>query len=116
MRLSATLLAVLAFAPQSAAVTGSGLRGTVYRGPTTPVCRIGVPCSEPAAGVRLTFVRGDVRKTATTDADGRYRIALPTGTYAVRIANAKFGYSPQRAYVPTGRWAIRNFQIDTGIR
>jgi Carboxypeptidase regulatory-like domain len=116
MKLFATLLAVLAFGPDAAAVTGSGLRGTVFRGPTTPVCRIGVPCSEPAAGARLTFVRGDARRTTTTDADGHYRIALAPGTYTVRIANAKFGYSPQSAYVPTGRWAVRNFQIDTGIR
>ena len=34
-----------------------GLKGRVMRGPTMPVCRVGVPCEEPARGVKLIFTR-----------------------------------------------------------
>ena len=39
----------------------SGLHGVVMRGPTTPVCRVGVPCSEPAAGATIGFDRNGRR-------------------------------------------------------
>jgi hypothetical protein len=110
------LLTSVAVGVSSAGATGTGLRGLVTRGPTRPVCEIGTPCSEPAPGVRLTFVRGAVIRSTTTDETGHYRIALAPGTYAVRIASAKFGYSPTRVLVPVDRVKVRNFDIDTGIR
>ena len=39
------------------AIIGSGLHGVVTRGPTRPVCEIGVPCSQPAVGAVLVFSR-----------------------------------------------------------
>ncbi|MEN3342790.1 MAG: hypothetical protein V7644_2194, partial [Actinomycetota bacterium] len=35
----------------------SGLHGVVTRGPTQPVCQVGVPCSKPAVGAVLVFSR-----------------------------------------------------------
>ena len=57
-----------------------GLKGRVMRGPTMPVCRVGVPCEEPARGVKLMFSRsGKVIGRATTNQKGYYRIALKSG-------------------------------------
>ena len=90
------------------------LTGSVTRGPVTPVCREGVPCSEPAANVRLTFVRGGASVSVRTDASGRYRIRLASGTYIVR-SSAGMSITPAKVWV---RAALprRNFAIDTGLR
>ena len=51
-------LATLALGGSAGGATATaGLRGYVKRGPTMPVCRVGVPCTEPAAGVKLFFSR-----------------------------------------------------------
>jgi hypothetical protein len=99
--------------------TATGLRGLVKRGPITPVCRVGVPCDEPARGVKLVFSRsGKVVATATTNQKGWYRVTLRSGRYAVRTNRR--GYerrtSPSAATVPNNRVARRDFHIDTGIR
>lgn len=101
-----------------ASSTASGLSGTVTRGPISPVCREGVPCSAPAKQVVVQFSRGDrVVGQAKTDAEGRYRIALQAGSYSVRTPR-RFGasISPTQAVVRTG--VVRRFDlsIDTGIR
>jgi hypothetical protein len=103
--------------PVAAASTTSGLRGLVLRGPVTPVCQVGVACDKPAPHVLLVFVRGGVVAGRTSsDANGRYRIALTAGTYLVRIPSAKLGFAPRRVAVLPDRVTARNFKIDTGIR
>src|SRR5437016_5586811 len=52
----------------------TALHGTVRIGPTTPVCREGVPCSKPAAHLLLSFDRGRSQVQTRTDALGRYRV------------------------------------------
>jgi len=99
--------------------TSAGLRGLVKRGPIMPVCRIGVPCDEPARGVKLVFSRsGKVVATATTNQKGWYRVTLRPGRYAVRTNRRGFERktSPSAATVPSDRFARRDFHIDTGIR
>lgn len=97
----------------------SGLFGTVVRSPATPVCRAGQPCSAPAAGVRLTFVRGGVavRSVVTTKA-GTYRILLAPGVYTVRLpASMRIArLNPKTVTVRRGVVTRRGFAIDTGIR
>jgi Carboxypeptidase regulatory-like domain len=116
VRAAALAALVLAVAPVTGA-TSSGLRGLVTRGPTTPVCRVDHPCSEPAAHVKLTFVRSGRSWSVVTGADGRYRIALAPGTYALRVPSAgRFAYDPTKVVVPRGRVAVVNVSIDTGIR
>jgi hypothetical protein len=99
--------------------TGSGLKGRVMRGPTTPVCRVGVPCEEPARGVKLSFIRsGKVVARATTSPKGFSRGTLRRGVYSVRTDRRVFGKVPQpsRVTVPSDRYKRVDFHIDTGIR
>jgi hypothetical protein len=98
----------------------TGLRGLVKRGPIMPVCRIGVPCDEPARGVKLKFSRsGKVVATATTNQRGWYRVTLRAGRYSVsttRRAAPETSIQPRLATVAAGRMKRRDFFIDTGIR
>jgi hypothetical protein len=98
----------------------SGLHGVVMRGPTTPVCRIGTPCSEPAAGAVLVFSRnGVVAARVRVGADGRYTVRLRRGLYAVSLPSAPRigrGLSPAQARVRGGVLGRLDFEIDTGIR
>ena len=100
------------------ALAFSGLHGVVTRGPTTPVCRVGTPCSEPAVGAVLVFSRGgrDAAR-ARAGAGGRYSVRLPLGIYAVRVGPPQKigGLAPRTVRVRTGMNRV-DFQIDTGIR
>ena len=103
----------------ASAAAPSGIRGTVIKSPTRPVCEEDVPCSAPATGVTLAFLRGGVRvATATTSKAGTYRVVLPPGTYVVRTLRKPMFGSPQTRTVRVvpGRFAAANFEIDTGIR
>lgn len=107
-------------AQSSGAARTSGLYGKVLIDPAMPVCKVGTPCSRPAKDLKLAFVRnGRVVGTTMTDDRGRYRLALPAGRYAVRprVQPAfRQGFKPNRATVPRGRFARRDFTLDIGIR
>lgn len=112
-------LALLAGSLGASAATQSGIRGKVIKSPTKPVCEEGVPCSAPAAGVTLVFMRGGVRvATTTTSKAGTYRVVLRPGTYVVRtLRKPPFGSpQPRTVRVQAGRFAVANFELDTGIR
>jgi hypothetical protein len=97
----------------------SGLFGTVVRGPITPLCQEGQPCTEPAAGVKLTFVHdGEAVRSVVTSSTGRYHVVLPAGSYAVRMTKTSRieRLAPRAVVVRRGVMARRNFSIDTGIR
>lgn len=103
-------------APGAAA---SGIRGTVIKSQTRPVCEEGIPCSAPAAGVKLAFLRGGVRVAiATTSKAGTYRVVLRPGTYVVRSLRKPplGGFPPRTVRVRQGCFTVANFEIDTGIR
>jgi hypothetical protein len=100
----------------AALVLTTGLHGLVTKGPTTPICQPDVSCERPAGHVTLTFVRGTYSRSVVTGMDGRYRVTLAAGVYSVRIAQARFGFSPHSVKVIAGRSLVRNFSIDTGIR
>jgi hypothetical protein len=112
--------AVTVSAGAASGATGSGLHGLVTRGPIMPVCMVDQPCDEPAANVQLVFLRnGVVVSRVRTSATGRYRLALSSGRYAVRLPD-KPGLGrivkPQTARVLGGRYTRVDFSIDTGIR
>ena len=93
----------------------TGLRGTVRIGPTTPVCREGVPCSKPAAHLLLSFNRGRAHVQTRTDTLGRYHVRLVPGTW---MLSTRVGVRPTpiRFVVPRAVSARHDFSIDTGIR
>jgi hypothetical protein len=119
MALAVAAVALLVGSLAASAATPSGIRGTVVRSPTKPVCEEDVPCSAPAAGVVLVFHRGGVRvATATTSKAGTYRVVLRPGTYVVRpVRKLPFGsLQPRTVRVLAGRFAVADFELDTGIR
>src|SRR5438477_7972249 len=97
-----------------ALVVAGVLWGTVSIGPLTPVCRVGTPCSGPAKHATLTFSRPGHVVSAKTDSAGRYRLTLPTGTWAVR-ASVGMRMTPTSVVVRAGTHHT-NFAVDTGIR
>jgi Carboxypeptidase regulatory-like domain len=96
-----------------------GLFGTAVISPAQPVCRVGDPCTKPAAGMTLVFTstRGGA-KTVVTSAKGTYRIRLSPGTYTVRVGGAnRIGrITPAKVVVRSGLLLHRDFAIDVGIR
>jgi hypothetical protein len=104
----------------AALVLASGLHGIVTRGPITPVCRVGVPCSAPAVGAVLVFSRvGHATTRVRVGAGGRYSVRLAPGYYRVTVSPASqvgSGVRPNRVHVTCGLDARLDFSIDTGIR
>jgi hypothetical protein len=94
----------------------SGLYGVVTRGPTTPVCRVDVPCTKPYGHSTLVFSRLGATRKVTTDSQGKYRVALPAGRWSLRVQGAQFGWRPSTVTVPSARYAKLNVFVDTGIR
>jgi hypothetical protein len=100
-------------------LAASGLHGVVTRGPTTPVCQVGKPCTEPAVGAVLVFAHdGKVAARVRTGTGGRYTVSLQPGLYAVRVSPPQRigGLKPSQVRVRSGSSGLVDFQIDTGIR
>jgi hypothetical protein len=120
MRALVALAALVAATSAGATTSSSGLRGLVTRGPIVPVCAAEQPCDGPAKNVTLVFSRdGLVVRRATTNEQGRYRVALPPGVYRVRLAARRTidrGLEPSRARVVPSRFRRVDFFFDTGIR
>jgi hypothetical protein len=121
---SLTASVAVAFAAAGSGVAAtppkSGLYGVVMRGPITPVCRIGKPCSAPANGVVIVFARyGRVAARVRTGIGGRYRVSLAAGRYTVRLPVRPAigrGLEPPSVLVRAGRYVRADFALDTGIR
>ena len=110
-------MTLVALVSAVALLTGT-IHGTVMRGPTAPVCRIGTPCRAPAKHITLSFTRSGSTRTTKTDDRGRYSIRLPAGLYAVKTDQRPFGTVPQprSARVRANQSRRVDFDIDTGIR
>jgi hypothetical protein len=113
----AVVLALVFLSAASAARTPTSVvRGTVTRGPITPVCSTAQPCDAPAAGAKIIFLRnGRPIAHTTTRVDGSYRIRLAGGRYGIRVRGA-FRWTPTRVLVRRGRVTRLDIAIDTGIR
>jgi hypothetical protein len=99
----------------------TGLYGVVRRGPTTPNCRRGVPCTEPVAGTMLLFsAGGHILARARSASDGSYRVELAPGLYTVRAEGGPglIGRTlrPSLVRVTDGPVTRVEFKLDTGIR
>jgi carboxypeptidase family protein len=65
----------------------------------------------PLGGADVIAERGDVRRVASTDADGRYAIeGLPSGPWTVVVG--KLGYVGQRTRVNLTDSALLDFSLD----
>ena len=119
MRIFAIALVAAALLGSSAggAVTvRSGLYGHVTRGPISPMCVAEQPCSEPAGGATLRFLRDkQLAGAVRVQASGSYRILLAPGVYTVSAASRR-PLDPSTVRVRSGVVVRLDFAIDTGIR
>jgi hypothetical protein len=99
--------------------TGSGLYGTVTKGPVRPVCSIDQPCDAPAQLTLVFSADGKVVARVKSTEKGKYRIALAPGFYDLR-STVKIGITklpkPHAVHVRAGHWDKINLYFDTGIR
>jgi hypothetical protein len=98
----------------------SGIRGRALAGPQCPVEIAGSPCPDlPFEGtvIATNVATGDVA-TVQTDADGRFRLSLPPGTYEVSIVSESPPPTakPQTVQVEPGAFTAITLAVDTGIR
>ena len=121
------ILAATAFALAALSGCGSGepdlvatVTGIVEQGPTCPVETLDSPCPPaPAVGARIEVLQeGKVVASTTTDADGRFEVAVPEGAIEVRAESA-VGLPSQDVATFTldpGDDVEAAFTLDTGIR
>lgn len=106
--------AALVGCASSAATLRSGAYGAVTRGPTSPVCSAEQPCTEPAVGATLLFLRnGQQVARVVVGPSGTYRVHLAPGLYAVRAGRR---IEPAALRVRAGAMTHLDLAIDTGIR
>lgn len=100
----------------------TGINGQITLGPTTPVCRVGVPCSRPiSATLAITDVAGRAIVPVTSGTDGRFRVDLPPGTYTLTPLPMQAGALYPRAMpvtvaVTAGAYVQADVRYDTGLR
>ena len=102
--------------------SNSGISGTVTIGPTCPVQRIppDPQCADRPyqAGFNVTNQSGQIVKSFTSDANGKFSVDVVPGTYTISSATnqALPRFSPQTVLVTKDKYTIINLQFDSGIR
>jgi hypothetical protein len=116
------LVTLAACGAQGAPPTGTGIQGIVEVGPTCPVERINSPC--PPRPLAATIVVRDgsgaeVRRF-NSGSDGRFKIDLRPGTYAIVGLTTGSSFLPRpiptTAAVVAGSYTTVNIEYDSGIR
>ena len=119
------LVSVCFSAPQTQSTplpeAGTGIEGVITISPTHPgPVRPGMISSRPLANA--TFVVGNEKGAVasfTTDDQGKFRVSLPPGHYAVTKKDQQHGigrYGPFDVDVVTGQMTKVEWQCDTGMR
>ena len=120
MLVAAAFVALVACGGDGAGDDASGIRGHALAGPQCPVEMANSPCPDlPWEGTIVATDTGSgERFTATTDAEGRFELALEPGTYEVTIdAGSDLpSAKPQSVTVTDGAFAEIAVTVDTGIR
>jgi hypothetical protein len=94
---------------------GTGIAGSVRRGPTRPVCVAGLPCDAAAAGVLVVIDSGTtVFARLRTGRNGTFLVHAPPGRYVVRLVATRA--APAVVRVRAGAFSRVSLSIDTGIR
>jgi hypothetical protein len=100
---------------------GTGLEGVISVGPIHGgPARLGVPNSRPLANAAFLVKQGDRTITSfQTDEQGRFRISLASGHYAISMKDRKGGvghYGPFEVDVAAGQIKKVQWNCDTGMR
>jgi hypothetical protein len=98
----------------------SGVSGVTVAGPQCPVQIAGQPCPPKpiSAPVVVQDAAGHQLTSFTSDADGRFHLALPPGNY-VLVSGGDPGapfLKRVQVTVPVGRYVDVQLMFDTGIR
>jgi hypothetical protein len=97
----------------------SGVKGTVTRSPTRPVCTVDDPCVGPyVTTVGIRNLRTRRLRRVRTDSRGRFRARLRPGRYRLRAAS---GHplprcTPVTVRVRRHRFKRVSLDCETGIR
>lgn len=100
----------------------SGIEGNVTIGPMCPVERADSPCPDQpyAATIVIENAQGREVARAKSGEDGRFRVALPPGSYTLAPQSpdgAQLPYaSEQRVDVVDGKYTHIDISYDSGIR
>ncbi|WP_030440460.1 carboxypeptidase-like regulatory domain-containing protein [Actinoplanes subtropicus] len=104
--------------PSASPPAGAGLRGrTVVL--NCPVDRADPPCPATPAPARVVVLNKTGQTVLATDADGRFTVALPAGSYVIRAA-ATSGTLARRPVtrpvtVAAGRYTTVTIRLITGL-
>jgi len=118
---AAALLLLAACGSSSPALskTRGFVTGVVDSAPTCPVERAGSPCPpRPVAGAEVVALRGPDRRFVThTDAQGRFRLLLPYGTYTIEATNVGgLRTTATKTVKVSSSTATIELTVDSGIR
>ena len=99
----------------------SGIEGTIVVSPTRPgpIRKDEEPSVAPVRNAQFAIKAGDAPvKTFTTDAEGRFRVALPPGHYVIVREGAppRIGRWRFEADVVAGQMTKVNWTADSGMR
>ena len=118
----AFLLMTVISSAQSDAIRDTGIEGTVMVSPTRPgPIRKGSEAANVAPLPNANFIvkndRGAIVSFAT-DGEGRFRVSLAPGRYAVSLAENRFPRpcGPFEVEVDAGRMTKVEWRCDTGMR
>jgi hypothetical protein len=119
-RFSAVAILLLASCARAGGATDSGIEGRVLLGPQCPVVSQASPCPDKPVSAEVVAMRLEDREvfSVRSGPDGRFRLALPPGTYEVQAlvtAGAMFA-KPVNVTVSSGGFVRVDVLLDTGIR
>ncbi len=110
--------ALLLAACAGATAPTTGIRGTVLAGPACPgPARLDSPCPDRPAAMTIEVVQGtSVVATLNAGADGRFSVALASGTYTLRSKSGLPALRSQTVTVAAGSYTEVELHADTGMR
>jgi len=96
----------------------AGIRGTILAGPACPgPARLDSACPDRPVRMTVEVVQGTtVAATFTTDADGRFSVAVPPGSYTLRSKAGLPALRSSSVTVDAGTYTDVMLRADTGLR
>jgi hypothetical protein len=105
--------------PSSSSTTDGRVSGVVTAGPTCPVERAGEPCPPRpvSAEIDARTPAGHQVAVTHTDADGRYELRVPSGSFVLSVVTNGLPRCPAtRVTVMSAGDVTADIACDTGIR